>query len=66
MTPYFYCKKFSSEKRAFIRAHFAIPEGALVSGFHCILPFQSAFGCFKSDVMYLSCIWLSLVLFGFF
>jgi len=36
MTPYFYCKKFSSDKKQrFIRAGFAIPEGALLSGFHC-------------------------------
>jgi len=36
MTPYFYCKKFSSDKKQpFIRAGFATPEGALLSGFHC-------------------------------
>ena len=30
MTSYFYCKKFSSDKKQpFIRAGFAIPEGAL-------------------------------------
>jgi len=30
------------------------------------LSFKSAFGCFKSVVVYLFCIWLLLVLFGFF
>ena len=36
MTPCFYCKKFSSDKKQpFIRAGFAIPEGALLRGFHC-------------------------------
>jgi len=38
MTPYIYCKTFSSDiKQPFIRAGFAIPEGALFSGFHCSL-----------------------------
>ena len=36
MTPYFYCKKLSSDKKQpFIRAGVAIPAGALLSGFHC-------------------------------
>jgi len=29
----------------------------------CILPFESAFGCFEGVVMYLCCIWLFSVLF---
>jgi len=37
MTSYFYCKKLSSDKeQPLIRAGFAIPEGALLRGFHCI------------------------------
>jgi len=32
----------------------------------CILPFESAFWCFVGVVVYLSCIWLFSVLFGFF
>jgi len=36
MTPYFYCKiSHRIKEQPFIRAGFAIPEGAL-SGFHCI------------------------------
>jgi len=36
MTTYFYCKTSSSDKKQpFIRAGFALPEGALLSGFHC-------------------------------
>ena len=36
MTPYFFAKSFHQIKeQLFIRAGFAIPEGALVSGFHC-------------------------------
>jgi len=31
-----------------------------------ILHFKTAFGCFKGVVVYLSCIWLFSVLFGFF
>jgi len=30
------------------------------------MPFKSAFGCFKGVVVYLSCMWLFSVLFGFF
>jgi len=29
-----------------------------------VFPFERAFGCFKGVVVYLSCIWLFLVLFG--
>jgi len=36
MTSYSYCKTSSSDKKQrFIRAGFAPPEGALLSGFHC-------------------------------
>jgi len=36
MTPYFYCKKFSLDKKQpFIGAGFAIPEYVLLSAFHC-------------------------------
>jgi len=31
-----------------------------------ILPFKYAFGCFKGVFVYLPCIWLFSVLFGFF
>jgi len=30
------------------------------------MPFKSTFGCFNGVVVYLSCIWLFSVLFGFF
>jgi len=37
MTPYFHCKSSHRIKeQPLIRAGFAIPEGALLSGFHCI------------------------------
>ena len=41
--PHFYCKKFSSDNyHLFIRAGFAIPEGTLLSSFHCIINLHCA------------------------
>jgi len=49
MTPYFYCKKFSSDKKQpFIRAGFAFPEGSGVATYWILRINPGAARCWRA------------------